>query len=187
MMQGTKLVAAMTAAYLLGRRSKGLLALVALMWVMNKKRSGEGKLGEGLRGLTGRSPGLTQLVEHLRGPMVAAAQRAVTATVESGASALADSMERRASALGGKPKRGTEIAREGEEEIADQSEERGAPDEKATGEDERLSASKDAARETSVKRPDGAERAGREPQPQDAPSRKPDRAREPAGRGSALK
>lgn len=96
----TKLAAALIAGYVLGRTKKGKAAVRLALWA-----SGKGSMlqpqalaREGATRLT-QTPELAQLAEQLRGPLVAAAQKAVIATLEAQINAVADNLEKRTQSL----------------------------------------------------------------------------------------
>jgi hypothetical protein len=90
-----KLGAAVVGGYLLGRTKKGKAAIGLALWLSGKRMDNS---RDALMRLA-TSPELAKLTAQVRGPLLAAAGRAVTATIESRTTALADSLQQRTSQL----------------------------------------------------------------------------------------
>ncbi|NJC68330.1 hypothetical protein HC031_01135 [Planosporangium thailandense] len=95
MKDSVKLGAAVAGGYLLGRTKKGKAAIGLALWLSGKR------IGNSREALTrlAASPELARLAAQVRGPLLEAAQRAVTATIESRTTALADSLQQRTERL----------------------------------------------------------------------------------------
>jgi hypothetical protein len=96
----TKLAAALIAGYVLGRTKKGKAAIRLALWASGKgsKLQPQALAREGATRLT-QTPELAQLAEQLRGPLAAAAQKAVIATLEAQINAVADNLQKRTQSL----------------------------------------------------------------------------------------
>lgn len=108
-----KLGAAVAGGYLLGRTRKGKAAIGLALWLAGRRRS-FGSPGGGLSRLLS-TPEIGQLTAQLRGPLLGAAQRAVTSTIESRAGSLADSLRDRTARLGGPPPGGQDQDQAGQD------------------------------------------------------------------------
>lgn len=95
MKDSVKLGAAVAGGYLLGRTKKGKAAIGLALWLSGKRI---GSSREVLARLAA-SPELARLTAQVRGPLLEAAQRAVTATIESRTTTLADSLQQRTARL----------------------------------------------------------------------------------------
>ncbi|GII20525.1 hypothetical protein [Planosporangium mesophilum] len=95
MKDSVKLGAAVVGGYLLGRTKKGKAAIGLALWLSGKRMD---NTRDALMRLV-TSPELAKITGQVRGPLLAAAGRAVTATIESRTNALADSLQQRTSQL----------------------------------------------------------------------------------------
>ncbi|GAA1811791.1 hypothetical protein HC028_05595 [Planosporangium flavigriseum] len=167
MRDSAKLTAAVVGGYLLGRTKKGKTAIGLALWLSGNR------LGNPRAAITtlATSPEVAKLAAQVRGPLLAAAQRAVAATIESRTTALADSLHQRTSQL-------IEISGSSEDEPVDDADQEESVSPRAT------------KRQAKAVRRTPAQRSTDEnPEParsrKTARSRESGRGREPARRRSA--
>lgn len=168
MKDSVKIGTAVVGGYVLGRTKKGKLAIGLALWLSGNRMTNS---REALLRLAA-SPELGKLTAQLRGPLLGAAQRALTATVESRTAALADSLQQRTSQLLAVRDAGTE------ESAADDYEDEGEREEQAEPEPPRQ-----------AKRPAKAARrspAGRSPGESREPTRRRESSRRSAPRGGEV-
>lgn len=127
-----KLGAAVAGGYLLGRTRKGKAAIGLALWLAGRR--GRGGMVPGLGSIGGllSSPEVSKITGQLRGPLVAAAQRAATSVIESRTSRLADSLSQRTALISGSGSGGRDSGDQGSD---DQESDGGdQPADQATGE-----------------------------------------------------
>ncbi|WP_211259780.1 hypothetical protein [Streptomyces violens] len=137
------LAAAVIGGYVLGRTKKGRLALTAATYLAGRRFGLRPRelAAEGLRRL-GEVPQVAQLQEQLRGEVLDAGRKAVTAAADRGMTSLADALSDRTARLSS-----PDEAEEGEEEAEE-------PAKKTTG--KKTSAKKTGAKKTAAKKTTGA-------------------------------
>jgi hypothetical protein len=96
----TRLAAAVIAGYVLGRRKNGGAALALASW-LGGNQAGPQAMSMARRGLSqvAQSEQVAQIMKQVRGPLMEAAQKAVTQAVLSRATAISDGLTARAQAL----------------------------------------------------------------------------------------
>ena len=107
----TKLAAAVIAGYVLGRTKKGGAALTLASW-LSGSQAGPQAMSMARKGLTqvAQSEQAAQIMKQVRGPLMAAAQKAATQAVLSRVTAISNGLTARAQALsevGGTTVKGT--------------------------------------------------------------------------------
>lgn len=118
------LAAALMGGYVLGRTKKGRLALTVATYLAGRRFGLEPRqlVAEGMRRL-GEVPQVAELQEQLRGEVLEAASKAVTAAADRGMATLADTLSDRTARL---RERAEDETGEAEEEYEDEDE--GAPE-----------------------------------------------------------
>ncbi|CAM5686009.1 Histone protein OS=Streptomyces chartreusis OX=1969 GN=CP983_42980 PE=4 SV=1 [Streptomyces chartreusis] len=124
------LAAALVGGYVLGRTKKGRLALTVATYLAGRRFGLEPRqlAAEGMRRL-GEVPQVAELQEQLRGEVLEAGRKAVTAAADRGIATLADTLSDRTARL---RERGEDEAGETEEEYEDE----GGPEEEHEEEEE---------------------------------------------------
>ncbi|MCX4729446.1 histone protein [Streptomyces sp. NBC_01363] len=124
------LAAAVVGGYVLGRTKKGRLALTIATYLAGKRFGLEPRqlAAEGMRRL-GEIPQFAELQEQLKGEVLDAGRKAVTAAADRGMSSLADALSDRTARLGERRDEGEDEGGEEEEEPEEEEpEEEGQPE-----------------------------------------------------------
>nr|WTB29333.1 histone protein [Streptomyces sp. NBC_00830] len=118
------LAAAVVGGYVLGRTKKGRLALTIATYLAGRRFGLEPRqlAAEGMRRL-GEMPQFAGLQDQLKGEVLDAGRKAVTAVADRGMSSLADVISDRTARLGEKQDEGEEEPEEAEEEEPEEAEE----------------------------------------------------------------
>ncbi|MFD9467440.1 histone protein [Streptomyces sp. NPDC060027] len=116
------LAAAVVGGYVLGRTKKGRMALSIATYLAGRRFGLEPRqlAAEGMRRL-GEIPQVAELQEQLRGEVLEAGRKAMSAAADRGMSTLADALSERTALLGGKANEADED--EADEDEADEEEE----------------------------------------------------------------
>jgi hypothetical protein len=99
MSDNSKVAMALIGGYVLGRTKKGKAAIRLAMWLSGRGGKQPQTIARESVGKLLQNAEVAQLAEQLRGPVVAEAQRVVTAALEARLNGLADSLQQRTKAL----------------------------------------------------------------------------------------